>query len=119
MWHTDQYYEIVPASVTILYAVKVPRIGGETQFCDMATAYDDLDQATKARIDTLELAHKYGRGKRWADELRVSPLINEDQDQRVPPIYHPLVLRHPIMGRKALYALGHGAYGVKGMSEKG
>ena len=33
----------------------------------------------------------------------------------MPPIYHPLVMRHPITGRKVLYALGHGAYAIKGM----
>ncbi len=117
LWHTDQSYEDIPASATMLYAIKAPQIGGETQFCDMVTAYDDLDAATKARLDGLELAHKYGRGKRRADELAVSPLINDEQDRRVPPVYHPLVLPHPITGRKALYALGHGAYGVKGMPE--
>ena len=117
LWHTDQSYEAIPASATMLYAIKTPQIGGETQFCDMVTAYDDLDEATKVRLDGLEVAHKYGRGKRQVDELTVSPLINEEQDQRVPPVYHPLVLPHPITGRKALYALGHGAYGVKGMPE--
>ncbi|MDH3602583.1 MAG: TauD/TfdA family dioxygenase [Candidatus Tectomicrobia bacterium] len=118
LWHTDQSYEDVPASATMLYAIKVPQVGGETQFCDMVTAYDDLDEATKTRLDGLDLAHKYGRGNRRADELVVSPLINEEQDQRVPPVYHPLVLPHPITGRKGLYALGHGAYGVKGMPER-
>lgn len=117
LWHTDQSYETIPASATMLYAIKVPLIGGETQFCDMVTAYDDLGEATKARLDGLELAHKYGRGTRRADELAVSPLINEAQDQRVPPVYHPLVLSHPITGRKALYALGHGAYGIKDMPQ--
>ena len=101
----------------MLYAIMVPQIGGETQFCNMVSAYDDLDEATKSRLDGLELAHKYGRGKRRADELAVSPLINDEQDQRVPPVYHPLVLPHPITARKALYAVGHGAYGIKNMSE--
>ncbi|ETW98263.1 MAG: hypothetical protein ETSY1_19465 [Candidatus Entotheonella factor] len=117
LWHTDQSYEAVPASATMLYAIKVPQVGGQTQFCDMARAYDDLDEAAQARLEGLEMAHKYGRGKRRSEELAASPLINEEQDQRVPPIYHPLVMAHPVTGRKVLYALGHGAYGIKGMPE--
>ena len=83
----------------------------------MATAWDNLDEATRRRIDDVEIAHKYGRGTRRAGEPPANPIINDEQDRRVPPIYHPLVMRHPVTGRKALYALGHGAYAVRGMSD--
>ena len=117
LWHTDQSYEKVPASVTMLYSIKAPTTGGETQFCNMARAYDGLDAATKTRIENYEVAHKYGKGRRLPEELTVNPIINDEQDQRVPPIYHPLVLRHPVCDRKALYALGHGAHGIKGWTD--
>ena len=117
LWHTDQSYEKVPANATMLYSIIAPERGGETQYCDMATAYDNLDGETRQRIDGLEAAHKYGRGKRRAGEPPSNPIINDEQDQSVPPVYHPLVMRHPITGRKALYALGHGAYAIKGMSD--
>jgi taurine dioxygenase len=117
LWHTDQSYEAVPASATMLYSIRAPEHGGETQFCDMATAYDDLATDTRAAIADLEVAHKYGRGKRRADEPPVNPIINDAQDARVPPVYHPLVLAHPVTGRRSLYALGHGACGIKGMPD--
>ncbi len=116
LWHTDQSYEKVPASATMLYSILAPREGGETQFCDMAGAYDSLDAPTRERIDSLEVAHKYGRGRRIAGEVEVNPIINDDQDRRVPPVHHPLVMRHPVTGRKALYAIGHGAYAVRNMA---
>lgn len=117
LWHTDQSYEAVPASATMLYSIVTPSSGGETQFCNMAMAYDALDEATRARIDGLEVAHKYGRGRLRPDEQMANPIINDDQDRRVPPIFHPLVYAHPITGRKALYALGHGAHGIRGMDD--
>ena len=89
LWHTDQSYEKVPASATMLYSIIAPERGGETQYCDMATAYDNLDAETRQRIDGLEVAHKYGRGKRRAGEPPVNPIINDEQDQRVPPVYPP------------------------------
>ena len=95
LWHTDQSYEKAPASATMLYSIIAPARGGETQFCDMATAYDTLDDQTRRRIGGVEVAHKYGRGKRRADEPPVNPIINDDQDRRVPPVYHPLVMPHP------------------------
>jgi taurine dioxygenase len=117
LWHTDQSYEQVPASATMLYSIKVPLSGGETQFCNMVAAYDDLDDAIKARIADLQIAHKYGKGRRRADELEVNPIVSDEQDSKVPPVYHPIVLPHPVSGRKALYALGHGAHGIRGMDE--
>lgn len=117
LWHTDQSYEKIPASATMLYSIKTPQTGGETQFCDMASAYDDLDEVTKARIDDLQVAHKYGKGKRRKGEMLVNPIINQEQDQRVPVIYHPMVLRHPVTGRKTLYAMGHGAHAIKDMND--
>ncbi|MGI9332952.1 MAG: TauD/TfdA dioxygenase family protein [Gammaproteobacteria bacterium] len=117
LWHTDQSYEAVPASATMLYSILAPRSGGETQFCDMVAAYDALDEETRQRLDGLEMAHKYGRGRSRADEPPVNPIINEDQDGRVPPVYHPLVMPHPVTGVKALYALGHGAHGIRGMQD--
>ncbi len=34
----------------------------------------------------------------------------------MPPVHHPLVMRHPVTGRKALYAIDHGAYAIRGMA---
>ena len=117
LWHTDQSYDKAPASATMLYSIIARREGGETQFCDMASAYDALDGDTRRRIETIEVVHKYGRGKRLAGETEVNPIINEDQGRRVPTVYHPLVMRHPVTGRRALYAVGHGAFAIKDMSD--
>ncbi len=116
LWHTDQSYEKVPASATMLYSIVAPEHGGETQFCDMAAAYDNLDEAVKRRIDGLRVAHKYGRSKRRKDESPANPIVNDEQDSRVPAVWHPLVMRHPVTGRKALYALGQSAYAIEGMA---
>jgi len=53
LWHTDQSYEAVPASATMLYSIKAPARGGETQFCNMALAYDALDEVSFAKVSWL------------------------------------------------------------------
>ena len=117
LWHTDQSYEEIPASSTMLYAVKVPVIGGETQFCNMVAAYQDLDRNTKKEIDALQVAHQYGRGKLRSYEFSASPITTEEQQEMLPTFYHPLVMRHQITGEKTLYGIGQSSYGVKGMDD--
>jgi taurine dioxygenase len=116
-WHTDQSYEQIPANATMLYSIIAPAHGGETQFCDMRGAYQALDDSMRARIDSLEVAHKYGKGKRRDDEPPINPIINNEQDNRVPVIYHPLAISHPVTGHRALYALGHGAHAIKDIEQ--
>lgn len=82
----------------------------------MATAYDHLADAVRRRIEGIVVAHKYGRGRRQEGEPPANPIIGEGQDRRVPTVHHPLVMRHPVTGRTALYALGHGAFAIAGMA---
>ena len=117
-WHTDQSYEAVPASVTMLYAILVPREGGETMFADCAAAYDALSDEMKARIDGLEAKHFYGAGSGKDGERIAAPIISAEQERKVPPIFHPIARPHPVTGRKAIYAPAGTAYAVKGMADE-
>ncbi len=118
LWHTDQSYEAVPASATMLYSILAPRIGGRTRFANMVAAYDALDDATKERIEDLRVAHLYGAGKLLDDEFVASPLKTGVQVARVPTCHHPLVMRHPVTGRKALYATGQSSFAIEGMDDR-
>ena len=117
-WHTDQSYEAEPASSTMLYAIMAPDRGGQTLIADMRAAYDALPEAMKERIDPLVVRHLYGSRDAGRDgETEAAPLINDAQVAHVPPVLHALVRRHPVTGRKALYALTGTARGIRGMAE--
>ncbi|MBH67842.1 MAG: hypothetical protein CMM58_05770 [Rhodospirillaceae bacterium] len=117
LWHTDQSYESIPASATMLYSILVPIQGGQTKLADMTAAYDALDNDMKHKIDALEVAHLYGAGKLLDEEFRANPLTTSDQVARIPSCYHPLVMKHPVTGRKSLYATGQSCFGIKGMDD--
>jgi taurine dioxygenase len=117
-WHTDQSYEAVPASATMLYAVIAPKTGGETKFADTAAAYEALDNDTKRRIDGYVVSHLYGAAKQRDDEYKPSPLVTRRQIERVPPCKHPLVLRHPVTGHKSLYGVGQSPYAIDGVPDE-
>lgn len=118
LWHTDQSYEAVPASATMLYSLIVPKVGGQTHFADMAAAYDALDDATRAYADRCSVGHLYGQTRLREDEYEVTSLASDRQVEAVPTCWHPLVMPHPVTGRKAIYAVGHGAFRIRGMSDQ-
>jgi len=97
-WHTDGAYDQEPFKATQLYALAVPRSGGDTLFASMYEAYDSLPERLKKRIDGLQAEHAYGGRLRKGFELL------EPEDQRRPPAVHPVVRTHEETGRKSLYA---------------
>jgi taurine dioxygenase len=96
MFHIDQCYQPRPAKATILYAMKIPKTGGNTLFCDLQRAYDTLDEETKARIAGLEVLHVYDYD---AGATHTAAAVADDAPRHV----HPLVRTHPVTGRKCLY----------------
>lgn len=113
-WHTDQSYERQPASCTMLYAVMAPEVGGETMFADARAAYEALDDETKAEIDGLRVHHLYGAASGKDGEKIASPFVNDAQRAASPTVTHPLVLPHPVTGKKALYAVAGTWVGIDG-----
>ena len=113
-WHTDQSFTSPLASVTMLYSVAAPSVGGETHFCDMASAYDALSERTRSEIDELEVVHRRGVSIVARPDEHAPPLLKH-WDYRT--VHHPLVRRHPVTGRKTLYAISGSSQGVRGMSD--
>jgi taurine dioxygenase len=111
-WHTDMSFSRTIAFVNVLYALKVPRrdgcVLGNTEFCDMAAAYDDLPGELRARLRTLTATHDFEKfwemmRARGGDGTSRAKLT-EVQRARKPPVSQPLVLTHPLSGRSLLYA---------------
>ena len=113
-WHCDSSYEAEPAYVTMLYAVEAPDGGNETMFADLVSAYDALPAATKERIDSLRVTHDPRGGKVHLPEEK----RGEGSDIDLPMVDHPLVMRHPVIGRKALYGISGTACGIVGWPER-
>lgn len=109
LWHTDSSFMEKRTSYSLLLAHEVPPVAGETFFADTRSAYDDLPQATKDRIDGLELEHSLWHSRRLAG----FPLTEEEVDAR-PKVRQPLVMPQSSSGRRALYVAAH-ACDVVGM----
>ena len=111
-WHTDDSFFELPAKATVLYAVEIPRVRGDTWFANMHAAYEALDEETKARIAGLRAVHKYVSRRAGA---RVAKLSEHDREM-TPDVSHPLVRTHPETGRMSLYLNPNRIDHVKGLS---
>jgi taurine dioxygenase len=95
-FHTDQCHQERPAMASMLYAIEVPKQGGNTLFANAYTAYETLPDAIKRRIDGRSALNAYdydGAATRRGAEVR----------DDAPSYVHPVVRTHPATGRKALY----------------
>ena len=116
-WHTDQSYEEVPSSVTMLYSIRAPETGGETRLADLKSAFDTLPEETKGRLEGRHAWHLYGAASGRGGEAVASPLVTERQVERVPPVRHLVIRPHDVTGRKTLYAVAGTPYAIEGMDE--
>lgn len=98
-WHCDGTFRPDPPMGTMLHAIEVPAVGGDTLFADMAAAWDNLPEALAARVEDLVAEHDWSIGayaEKYADRL-------DALRAAVPPVEHPVVRPHPVTGRKTLF----------------
>jgi alpha-ketoglutarate-dependent taurine dioxygenase len=87
-WHADVSYLQNPLHYSFLYALQAPDEGYQTWFASQYAAYDRLDEDTRQRIAPLSISHEF-----------------KSAFPNLSGALHPLVLKHPISGRKALYGI--------------
>ena len=98
-WHCDVTWRPEPSMGSILRAVELPPIGGDTLWADMAKAYDLLDEITKELIDGRSATHDYASAFGFAQP----PEVQEKMRAQHPTVEHPIVRTHPETGRKTLF----------------
>ncbi len=104
-WHTDHSYDVEPAMGSILYALEVPESGGDTMFSSMYRAYETLSDGLKSVLEGLKARHSsrhvFGAGRAQRGDDTVGRITNPHLATQ--DAVHPVVIRHPETGRKALY----------------
>jgi alpha-ketoglutarate-dependent taurine dioxygenase len=94
-WHSDLTSREEPQSIAVFQPIKLPAVGGDTQWASTEAAYERLSQPLKDLAEKLTAIHAltpikvadFGKGEglgfHWAE--------------------HPVVRVHPETGRKSLY----------------
>jgi taurine dioxygenase len=101
-WHTDVTFMSRPPAGSMLHAVTLPDVGGDTMWSDTRAAYDALAAPLRRLCDDLVAIHydEYyaavvaaGAGNEWEGAKL----------ERLVPVQHPVVREHPETGRKNLF----------------
>jgi taurine dioxygenase len=104
-WHTDHTYDQIPALGSMLYAREVPKTGGDTLFASMYAAYDALSDGLKAMLEGLRACHSSRHVFGAEAAARRGDLNGRigNPELATQDAVHPVVIRHPETGKKALY----------------
>lgn len=112
--HADHQWTPQPSFGSLLYAIELPKDGGQTSWFNTIQAYNALDEATKQHIDQLQLItyNPFVRRQHLKDNdnngYGSSPLYRFKDQPIIGHAYpHPLVHTHPESGRKALWLNTH------------
>lgn len=116
VWHSDGAYLTDPPAGSMLYAIEVPPVGGDTWFANMVAAYDALPMVTKRRIEGLKVVISRVQSRPYNYPER--PLPTAEERAAWADVSHPLVRVHQVSGRKALYAGGNVPWRIEGMPEE-
>jgi taurine dioxygenase len=117
-WHSDLSFKEIPALVTILFAVRLPNQGGDTDFANCHAAYDALDDAMKNRLEGLQGVHTVNKLRN--PRVTIAGTRRDAEEfyrARDVTVTHPLVRTHPETGRKSLYLSPRFTIAIKGMDD--
>ena len=104
-WHTDHTYDTEPAMGSILFAHEVPKKGGDTMFASMYSAYENLSEGLKKTLSGMQARHSsrhvFGKARASRSDDTVGRIRNSETANQ--DALHPVIIKHPETGRKALY----------------
>ncbi len=106
-WHSDFSFLDAPPSLTLLYALELPALGGDTLWASQYAAYDALSPGLRRLLDPLRAVQTAwphgtrGPGPGTAVSRSIGMVRNDPEADR--EVAQPVVRVHPVTGRRALF----------------
>jgi len=117
-WHSDNTFMSEPPLGSILRAVTLPPLGGDTCFANMYAAYEALSAPIRRLVDGLRAVHDVTKPlSKGIAAGHVTADLREIQE-RWPPVEHPVVRTHPVTRRRALFVNANSTTRLVGLSER-
>ena len=108
-FHTDKCYRERPHRTSFLYGIEIPSEGGHTKFASLYTAYDNMSDDLKSRLNDVFVmqGHEYGGYGRLKLDVKLEDIHHFRQ---------PLILTVPGSDRKSLYLSRLNTMWIEGMN---
>lgn len=100
-WHSDLSTTLHPAMGSLLHAVQLPSVGGDTMFCNMYRAWEQLSPLLQQWLEDQYAVHDMTLAHETRQQR--SPAELEEIARRNPPVLQPVCRVHDMTGRRALY----------------
>lgn len=117
VWHSDFSFLPIPPAFTILYAIDVPSIGGDTVWASNTAAYSHLDSKTQTLLNGMSGIHSASASYSPDQQDLHSQLSNmtiETSEKAKATQEHPLICKHPETGKPSLFFNPTYVRGLKG-----
>lgn len=116
-WHADITFHHNPPTGTVLYARKLPPLGGDTLWSSATAAYDLAPDDLKPWLEKLVAVHSF-ENSGWPAYFEQLPDGRERYAKARAdylPVSHPVVRTHPVTGKKILYVNPNFTDRIKGL----
>ena len=117
VWHSDFSFLDAPPSFTVLHALDVPDVGGDTVWASMTAAYDHLSEEMRQQFEAVTCVHSASASYSPAQQSLHSGLSGMDirtSESAEETREHPLLVTHPESGRRSLFFNGTYVRGLRG-----
>ena len=108
-WHTDVTFVQRPPTFSVLRAIIIPELGGDTLWANTVAAYRDLRPSIRAMADELRAVHTNGQDYGRSDVAKASGRLRPEELEHirkfVSTVYeaeHPVVRIHAETNERAL-----------------
>ena len=124
VFHSDWSFMPVPPAATALYGITIPPVGGDTLFADQVSAYEQMPDDLRGRVEDLTAIHSaalgyapdgaYGEAdKEQGRSMKILP-----SERALETCEHPLVRTHHETGKRALFSSAAYIKGFVGLDKE-
>lgn len=109
-WRSERSYDQTPAMGSVVVARSVPTTGVFTLLSSTSDAFDALTSSTQRELEGLTAIHS-------KHAVPGNAPSRDESQEAADRVHHPLVIRHPISGRKTLFVNPSYTVGIAGVDE--
>ncbi len=103
-WHSDVSHSPEPSMASMLHARTIPLNGGDTLWLSAYAAYEKLSEPLQTMLEGLTCEHDFLQAYgSYFSTVEDGPERLRRARIDTPPVEHPLIVVHPVTGKRLLY----------------